>query len=475
MNLEAQLLTIRKLIQEHQKDLSSEEATKSALIMPFLRALGYDVTNPTHVTPELVADIGAKRGEKVDYGLGPKGLETIIVECKRCDIAMTPANRDRYRSQMYRYFVTKPHVRFGVLTNGIEYAFYSDVDKTHVMDDEPFYVINLLLAPTPRDIEILSLFARETFDLAAAVEKAGWLLRKSRIKAIVARQTSTPDEEFCDYLAGKVHDGRYTGKVAEYYRPMVRDAVAEVMTDRIQANREDAARETGPRAAQALQHVVDGYNIVRAIAASRIDPNRVVMRENQSYCAILLDDNARRTIIRLHFNNPDRLQLGIMADAGETRIPIAAPSEIFQHYEHILARLCGLEPSLYIPARNPLEPELPHVWVPVDYEIVSERHGLHAMARDEDDRFVVLKGSTANVRAGADHSYTADRVALEQAGKLERIQDDPEHLRFTEDVAFSSPSAAAAAVFNRSSNGREAWKVKGTEQTYAECRAQMGR
>lgn len=59
-------------------NIQTEEATKNALIMPFITALGYNVFNPTEVTPELHADVGLKKGEKVDYAILVDGKPAIL-------------------------------------------------------------------------------------------------------------------------------------------------------------------------------------------------------------------------------------------------------------------------------------------------------------------------------------------------------------------------------------------------------------
>lgn len=104
----------------------------------------------------------------------------------------------------------------------------------------------------------------------------------------------------------------------------------------------------------------------------------------------------------------------------------------------------------------------------VTYEILSPKQGIRATAREINGEFVVLSGSLSRVKAGATHSYEKMRQDLEAKGKLVAYPKDPRVLEFAVDVPFKSPSAAAAAVFNRSSNGRLAWRVKGTGKTYDE-------
>ena len=113
--------------------LETEEATKNALVMPFIAALGYDVFNPQEVVPELTADVGVKKGEKVDYAIKQDGEVIILIECKAAGANLSEANM----SQLFRYFtVTK--ARIAVLTNGIHYRFYSDLEEPNKMDARPF-------------------------------------------------------------------------------------------------------------------------------------------------------------------------------------------------------------------------------------------------------------------------------------------------------------------------------------------------
>ena len=119
-------------------NIATEEATKTSLIMPFFAMLGYDVFNPEEFTPEYVADVGIKKGEKVDYAILKDGKPAILIECKW--IGEPLASHD---SQLYRYFgVSK--AKFAILTNGQIYKFFTDLDEPNKMDEKPFLEINRL-------------------------------------------------------------------------------------------------------------------------------------------------------------------------------------------------------------------------------------------------------------------------------------------------------------------------------------------
>lgn len=115
------------------ENLKTEEATKTSLVMPFFNLLGYDIFNPLEFVPEYICDVGTKKGEKVDYAIMQDGEPVIIIEVKSCDTNLN----NKHINQLYRYF-SVTNAKFGVLTNGLIYKFYSDLEEPNKMDDNPF-------------------------------------------------------------------------------------------------------------------------------------------------------------------------------------------------------------------------------------------------------------------------------------------------------------------------------------------------
>jgi hypothetical protein len=101
--------------------IQTEEATKTAFVMPFIQVLGYDVFNPLEVIPEMVCDIGTKKGEKIDYAITKDDQHIMLIECKHWKQVLS-----LHDNQLLRYFhVSK--AKFGILTNGLRYRFYTDL------------------------------------------------------------------------------------------------------------------------------------------------------------------------------------------------------------------------------------------------------------------------------------------------------------------------------------------------------------
>lgn len=99
MDLATKLIELEKRTAQHRELLLTEEAAKTALVMPFLQALGYDVFDPGEVIPEFTADVGIKKSEKVDYALCVDGRVSILIECKPSSVALDL----KHASQLYRY------------------------------------------------------------------------------------------------------------------------------------------------------------------------------------------------------------------------------------------------------------------------------------------------------------------------------------------------------------------------------------
>jgi hypothetical protein len=334
--------------------LQTEEATKNALVMPFIAALGYDVFNPKEVVPEFTADIGTKKGEKVDYVIMKDGEAIILVECKRFNSNLCYENM----SQLYRYFsVTK--ARIAILTNGSTYWFYSDLEEPNKMDNKPFMEFDL---KNPNDTVLFEVkkMAKDGFDLDRMLSTANDLKFTSEIKKILAMQYDQPEDEFVRFFFTKVMPGtRFTSVMKDQFSPIVSKALNQFLSDKINdrlrsaLNNEKPVQEEpvtdgfGTSAADAprdegiitTEDEMDGFHIVRAIAAKEVDPVRVVHRDTKSYMGILLDDNNRKPVCRLWFNARQKYIGLVDQDKNESRIPINSPVDIYLYAEQILSTI----------------------------------------------------------------------------------------------------------------------------------------
>ncbi|MFC1705431.1 type I restriction endonuclease [Planctomycetota bacterium] len=324
--------------------LTTEEATKNALVMPFIQALGYNPFDPLEVVPEFTADVGTKKGEKVDYTIFRDDVPIMLFECKRVSSSLD----DETASQLYRYFSVTDHARFGILTNGVVYKFFSDLDAANKMDSRPFFEVSLA-ALRDQDLVELKRFTKDGFDVDANVNAASVLKYTRAIQKYLNEQFSSPSEAFVKHVARHVYEGKVTQSVLDRFRGFTKEALANVLRDRISTRLQSAAaletatgsekQEDDPEIDTSEQEV-EGFNIVRAIVAEITEASRVVMRDQKSYCGILLDDNNRKPLARLYFNNPERLSLALF-DQGKgrdmDRVKLDAVGGIFDFADRIRA------------------------------------------------------------------------------------------------------------------------------------------
>ncbi|MEA3018214.1 MAG: putative type restriction endonuclease [Sphingomonadales bacterium] len=349
MELESKLADLAKVVSSHREFLLTEEAAKTALVMPFLRALGYDVFNPAEVVPEFTCDVATKKGEKVDYAICDGGKITMLVECKPANTELSVKNA----AQLFRYF-SVTDARVAVLTNGVVYKFFTDLDAPNKMDDKPFFTCQLD-ALRKQDIRTLGRFAKVAFDIEKIVDEAVSLKLQTLLSKELQAEFADPSEEFVRIIAARVQPGaRFTSAkreelkvlIANSISALIRDLVHERLTSALTASSplEEDDDDGGSPAEPTIttEEEIAGFNIIRAIAAKVVDPKRIVMRDAQSYCAVLLDDNNRKTVARLHFNSPTTRYLGTFAAKDETRHPVADPVDIYKHDEAILMRIAEL-------------------------------------------------------------------------------------------------------------------------------------
>lgn len=334
--------------------IGTEEATKNAFVMPFISTiLGYDVFDPLEVVPEFTADVGIKKGEKVDYAIMRDGEVQILIECK----GSTGVPKIEHASQLFRYFSTT-NARIAALTNGVVWQFFTDLDAPNKMDAKPFLVLDLLDIDDTLIPEVQKL-SKDSFDLESIISAAEELKYVGALKREIAGQFREPGDEWIKFFTQRVYDGMYTARVREQFTALVgkasRQFLTESVNDRLKTalgagagislpSAEPAAISSALVAQDDLQRdteiettleELEGYQIVKAIACGETKPQRITHRDAKSYFAVLLDDNNRKPIARLHFNGRQKY-LGLLDEQKvETRHPIDELDEIYEHADNI--------------------------------------------------------------------------------------------------------------------------------------------
>jgi len=350
MEFQEKLASLAAKIRQQKSVIQTEEATKNAFVMPFIQSvLGYDVFDPTEVVPEFVCDVGTKKGEKIDYAILKDGQIQILIESKKIG---EPLNIN-HASQLFRYF----HVttaRISILTNGQVYRFFTDLDAPNKMDEKPFLEFDLLDIDDHVVPELQKL-TKSAFDVDSIISAAGELKYVGQIKRVLAAQFSEPDDDFVRLLASRVYDGVITQKVREQFAQLTRKATAQFLGDQINERLKSAMTgavrpvipaQVSPETQEPAENSpdsdaektkiettveeIEGFNIIKAIVRSEVDVKRIAARDTQSYFGVLLDDNNRKPLARLHFNRQQKYLGTFDADKNETRHPIDALDDIFE-------------------------------------------------------------------------------------------------------------------------------------------------
>ncbi len=350
MDFKDEVKLIGERIGKLKDQISTEEATKNAFIMPFIKALGYDVFNPLEVVPEYIADVGIKKGEKIDYAILDNGNPIILVEAKHWNQKL-----EVHDGQLLRYFHTSK-AKFAILTNGIEYWFYTDLEAANIMDKKPFLVVNMEDIKD-NQFEELKKFHKSYFNIENILTSAGELKYTNELKHLINLELTNPSSEFVKHFAKQVYSGVITSKVLEQFTGFIKRAshqyISELITDRFKSaiKKESDTNEILQEAPLlevseenkvfTTQEETEAFLIVKTILRQHIPSHRIVQRDAQSYFSILLDDNNRKPICRLYLNG-NKKYIGLFdQDKKETKHEIYELEDIFNMGKELLEGVMG--------------------------------------------------------------------------------------------------------------------------------------
>ena len=239
MGFTEDIIKLSEQVRKRFDQVVGEEATKMALIVPFLSALGYDVYDPSEVMPEYVADFATKKAgqfEKVDYALAINGTKVMLVEAKA-----RGQKAEAHDGQLSRYFNGLLTTKVAIVTNGVEYRFFTDLRDKNVMDKEPFFTFNILEYDT-KDIDNLKFFHRDNFEVTAITNHAEEMVYVKGMTQLLGNLLRSPSEEFVRFLVAELATvapsyeikGRITGKIIDKFKPIVKKSIqgslVELMT-----------------------------------------------------------------------------------------------------------------------------------------------------------------------------------------------------------------------------------------------------
>lgn len=208
-----------------------EEATKQSLVLPMLDALGYDIWDPSEVYPEYSPGTAKGRSEireKADFALMAEGDPSVYIEVRPSDVSL-----DSQENTLAQLFNATPSVKLGILTNGLEWRFFTDVVSAGTMDNSPFYIARM--NADDRGLDIVARFAKPVFAGESVREFATELLYTARIVSFLENELDLRDDEPSEYLirwvlkAENLYDGVVNQGAVDRFRPIVKESLTRVL------------------------------------------------------------------------------------------------------------------------------------------------------------------------------------------------------------------------------------------------------
>jgi len=350
------LTNLSSVIAKRKDIIETEEATKNAFVMPFINLLGYNVFDPTEVVPEFTADVGTKQGEKVDYAIFKDDEVIMLIECKKYGTDLS----DAHTTQLYRYF-SVVHARIAVLTDGVIYRFYTDLEESNIMDSKPFLEFSMLDIQQ-QWVNELKRFTKSGFDLDATLTAAKDLKYTKAIKQTMMEQLEAPSEDFVRFFLSYVYSGMRTQAVVQQFTDIVKRALNQFLNEQINQrlqsaiSREEVAEESVEveESDESIEEEVEsrvvtteeeleGFYIVKSIVRGVVAPDRIGHRDTISYMSVLLDDNRLKRVCRLYFNSAKKY-LGLTDEQkNEERVEIGSIDDIYEYAEQLKATAQGYD------------------------------------------------------------------------------------------------------------------------------------
>jgi hypothetical protein len=328
-------------------NLTNEEITKTALIMPFIQLLGYDIFDPQEVVPEFQAQAGVKKDQRVDYALCKDGNPIVLIEAKAYGASLDKDQLD----QLKRYFPFVKTARVGILTDGNRYRFFTDLEVDNVMDDSPYFEVSLDNI-NDDDLDKILLLAKDKYNDESTIKIAEQLKFTKQFKLILSKQYEQPEEDFVRFFAKKVWNGQINQNVKDKLTPLLKESFRQWTEEKINARlrkaiegeekqQQEEVAEATPEPANNNPEANDsdklGLNIIKAILADVCDVSRIYLRPSKTYCAVLLDDNNRKTLVRFYFQNPEKLKIDLYGFMRvEPPFQISTVEDIYNYKEKII-------------------------------------------------------------------------------------------------------------------------------------------
>lgn len=352
MNFEEQIKALSARTDAIIQGINTEEATKTSLIMPFFQILGYDIFNPLEFIPEFTADVGIKKGEKVDYAIALDNEPVMLIEAKSVKEEL-----QKHDSQLFRYFGTTKS-KFAILTNGVNYKFFTDLESPNVMDNSPFLEFDMRDLREHQISEIKK-FHKENFDINKIIDTASELKFTGLIRNVLKDQFNNPSDEYVKFVLNNgVFDGMKTQNIVDKFKPIVKKSISlyinEMVNDKIKNALKDNDSEEIIISVQdestendfidtnkivTTEEEMESFYIVKSIIRDSIESARISFKDTASYFSIMIDRKTTKWLCRISLKENVKFIQVQNEDKSISRYDIDSIDDIYNLKEVLLTRL----------------------------------------------------------------------------------------------------------------------------------------
>ncbi len=315
-----------------ENSILTEEATKMSLILPFFQLLGYDVFNPTEFCPEYTADVGIKKGEKVDYAILINNEPVILIEAKAINKKL-----DKHSSQLFRYFVTTP-AKFAILTNGLNYKIYTDLEEPNKMDKEPFMEFDLLNIAEGQ-IDQIEKFHKKYLDVEDILNTASILKYSNLFKKYIDQQLNNPSSDFVKLFLQPFYKGAKTQAVIEKFKPILKNSLKEYINETVNSKIKFALDSTSSSPDEeriTTDNEWEALTLIKDILKDTLNTEDIYHKQTGSYLAILYKNNTRKWICRINLTSSQKALILPDENKKELKYPINTIGDISQYSDDII-------------------------------------------------------------------------------------------------------------------------------------------
>jgi Uncharacterized conserved protein len=337
------LTVLSDRIKQLKGQIKTEEATKQSFILPFFQILGFDVFNPLEFCPEYVANVGVKKGEKVDYVIFKDGQPFIIIEAK-------PHYDDlsKHESQLFRYFsVTK--CRFSVLTNGIIYKFFADLDEPNIMDAQPFFTLDMENL-TDSSVNYLEKFCKQNLDTDSILNTASELKYLNLAKESFKNLIENDNDDLEKLVISSFYNGQKSQSVMEKFKPIVKRAITLYINERLSTKFKETLKQNETEPDTNTEQIeepeentiittmdeLSGYAVIKSIVRKTVSVKRLSYKDTESYFGVIVDNNSRKWLCRLIVGKKNNYLILPDENKKDIKYPIETIDDLYNYEEQII-------------------------------------------------------------------------------------------------------------------------------------------